>query len=111
MTKTGFITSAEAAEQLEVSQSAIQRWYKLGILSGKHSSGQSQLWIYWTDDIAYRLKGSAIPDVCMVSVRSLCRTQGMRPDEVLAWAQQTGHQIYRLRRGKTLRFFILPAEA
>ncbi len=43
---SGYITSAEAAEQLGVSQSCIQRWYRLGILPGKHGGGQSPLWVH-----------------------------------------------------------------
>ncbi len=47
----------------------------------------------------------------MVSVRFLCREQGQRPEEVLAWALANGHQIYRLRRGTLLQFFILPGDS
>jgi hypothetical protein len=107
----GYITSAEAAAQLGVSQSAIQKWRRLGVLSGKQDSRQSSLWIRWTDDVVGRLGGGATPDPRMVSVRSLCASQEKRPDEVLAWAQANGHTIYRLRRGSTLRFFILPGES
>ena len=57
-----------------------------------------------------RLNGGATPDPRMVSVRSLCRIQGKRPDEIFAWAQANGHGIYRLRRGSVMRFFILPRE-
>lgn len=106
--QTGYITSAEAAEQLGVSQSTVQKWYRLGILSGKHDSGQAALWIRWTQNVGERLTGGATPDLRMVSVRTLCRIQGKRPDEVLAAAQQQGHTIYRLRRGTALRFYILP---
>ncbi len=105
-----YITSAEAAEQLGVSQSSVQKWYKLGVLSGKHDGGQAVLWIRWTEDLGERLAGGATPHQQMVSVRSLCRTQSKRPDEVLSWAQQNGHTIYRLRRGASLRFYVLPAK-
>jgi len=108
---SGHVTSAEAATQLGVSQSTIQKWCRLGVLSGKKDSTQSSLWIYWTDDVVGRLGGGATPDPRMVSVRSLCASQGKHPDEVLAWALAHGHTIYRLRRGSTLRFFILPGES
>jgi len=110
LTDSGYITSAEAAKQLGISQATVQKWYKLGVLSGKHDGGQSPLWIEWTEDILYRLSGSAVPEGRMVSSRSLCRSQDKRPYEVLAWAQTEGHTIYRLRRGTAMHFFILPKE-
>jgi DNA invertase Pin-like site-specific DNA recombinase len=108
---SGYITSAEAAEQLDVHQTTIQKWYRLGILSGKHDGGQSPLWIRWTEDVVHRLNGGATPDPRMVSVRSLCRSQSKRPDQVLAWAQDSDHTMYRLRRGSAMRFYILPQES
>jgi hypothetical protein len=108
---SGYITSAEAAAQLDVSQSTIQRWWRLGVLSGKQDNRQSLLWIRWTDDVVCRLGGGATPDPRMVSVRLLCASQGKRPDEVLAWAQVSGHTIFRLRRSSAMRFFILPGES
>ncbi len=103
-----YLTSAEAAAQLGIEQTTVQKWYKLGILRGKHAGGQAQLWIAWTEDVQERLTGRATPDPRMVSVRALCRTQGKPPEEILAWAQAQGHTIYRLRRGTAMRFFILP---
>jgi DNA invertase Pin-like site-specific DNA recombinase len=108
---SGYITSAEAAEQLDVHQTTIQKWHRLGILPGKHDGGRSPLWIRWTEDVLCRLNGGATPDPRMVSVRSLCRSQSKRPDQVLAWAQDSGHTIYRLRRGSAMRFYILPQES
>jgi len=108
---SGYITSAEAAEQLDLHQTTIQKWYRWGVLSGKQDGEQSPLWIRWTEDVVHRLAGSATPDPRMVSVRSLCRSQGKRPDQVLSWAQESGHIIYRLRRGSALRFYILPQES
>jgi DNA invertase Pin-like site-specific DNA recombinase len=107
---TGYITSAEAAAQLGVCQSTVQKWYKLGVLPGKHAGGQSPLWVRWTAALAYRLLGGAVPDPRMVSVRSLCRVREMHPDQVLTWAQEHGHEVYRLRRGNSMLFFILPRE-
>lgn len=91
-------------------QTTIQNWYRLGVLLGKQDDGQAPLWIRWTEDVIYRLNGGATPDPRMVSVRSLCRTRGKRPDQVLSWAQDSGHIIYRLRRGSAMRFYILPQE-
>jgi len=108
---SGYITSSEAAAQLEVTPSTIEKWFKLGLLSGKHDGGQAPLWIYWTEEVRYRLRGGATPDPRMVSVRSLCRNQGKPFEEVMGGAIQAGHSIYRLRRGTKILFFLLPAEA
>jgi DNA invertase Pin-like site-specific DNA recombinase len=106
-----YLSSAEAAERLGVSKSAIQKWYRLGLLPGKRDPGHSVLWIQLSDDLEYRLKGGAVPDPRMLTVRALCRTRKMLPDQVLAWAQSQGHIIYRLRAGKSLRFYILPSDS
>jgi len=103
-----YVTSAEAAAQLGIEQTTVQKWYQLGVLQGKHAGGQAPLWIAWTADVEERLSGRATPDSRMVSVRALCRTQGKPPAEILAWAQAQGHTIYRLRRGTAMRFFIVP---
>jgi hypothetical protein len=108
---TGYITSAEAAQQLGVNVTSIQKWYKWGILSGQQDGPGMPLWIEWNDDVMRRLNGGATPDPRMVSVRSLCMDRGQRPDAIFAWAGEQGHQIYRLRRASALRFFILPHEA
>ena len=108
--ETGYLTSAEVARRLGVSQSTVQKWYRLGLLPGKHDGGSATLWIRWTDDLGQRLLGAATPDPRMVSMRALCQAQGQHPDAVLAWAQQDGHAVYRLRRGTSLRFYILPAQ-
>ncbi len=34
----------------------------LGILFGKQNSGQSLLWIRWTENVVYRLNGGATPN-------------------------------------------------
>lgn len=109
ISNNGYLTSAEAAAKLTLSQSAIQRWYKLGLLSGKHASGQYHLWISWNEDLEYRLSGNAQPDTRMVSVRRLCREQKKSWEEIVSKAQIEGHKVYRLRRGSKMHFFILPA--
>ncbi len=108
--ESGYLTTAEAAAVLGVSQTTIQKWYKLGLLPGKHAERQAQLWIQWTEDVRHRLAGGATPDPRMVSVKALCRVQGKRPDQVLAWAQQERYAIYRLLRGTSMRFYVLPTE-
>jgi len=108
ITENGYITSAEAAARLGVSQSAVQMWYKHGLLQGKHDGGQSALWILWDADNARRLDGTAPPASAMVSVRRLCREQGKKREEVLTWAVRQGYEIYRLRRGSKQHFYILP---
>jgi excisionase family DNA binding protein len=102
-----YLTSAEAAEQLGVTQSTIQKWFRLGLLPGKRDEGQSLLWIQLNEELEYRLKGEAVPDPRMVTVRNLCRTQKMTPDQVLVWAQAQGYLIFRLQVGNTLRFYIM----
>jgi DNA invertase Pin-like site-specific DNA recombinase len=108
---SGYVTSAEAAEQMGVDQTTIQKWYRWGVLTGKQDGRQAPLWIRWTEDVVYRLNGGAPPDARMVSVRSLCRSQDNRPDQVFSWARDSGHRIYRLRRGSVMRFYILPQES
>jgi len=105
-----YLTSAEAAQQLGVNQTTIQHWFRLGILPGKRDAGQSLLWIQWNEDLEYRLKGGAVPDPRMVTVRSLCKTQKMTPDQVIAWALAQGHAIFRLRAGNMWRFLVMPID-
>ncbi len=107
-TSSGYLTSAEVAELLGVHQSAIQRWFRCGVLEGKQDTRQSQLWIRWSEDVAERLGGTAAFDPHMVSVRRLCAVQGKHPDDILTWARAEGHRVFRLRRGSALRFYILP---
>jgi hypothetical protein len=38
---------------------ATQKWYKLGLLQGKHTGGQKALWIVWTEEAEQRLGGQA----------------------------------------------------
>lgn len=109
--ESGYITSAEAAQRLDVSQSTIQKWYQVGILSGKHASDQTPLWIQWSDALLDRLKGNAPLDPRMVSVRSLCLTQHKPFDQVIAWALHAGHGLYRLRWGSKWGFFVLPVDS
>ena len=107
----GFITTAEVAQALGVHISTIQRWFKRGVLDGKQDKPRTPLWIAWGEDIAYRLTGGATPDPQMVSVYMLARTRQEPLEDVLCWAKREGHPIYRLRRGMSLRFYILPKEA
>lgn len=107
---SGYLTCAEAAQQLGVNPTTVQKWYRSGVLSGKQDTRQSPLWIRWSEDLAQRLGGGATPDPGMVSLRSLCQQRRQKPDAILRWAQSQGHAIYRLRRGAVLRFYILPQD-
>lgn len=110
LTDSGYVTTPEAAQQFGISVSAAENWFKQGILPGKRDSPRATVWIAWSEELLYRLQGSAKPDPRMLSVRSLCRTRNQRPPEIFAWANEHGHQIYRLRRGTAWRFYILPSD-
>ena len=107
---TDYISSSEAAARLGVDQSRIQTWFRCGVLCGKQDAAQRQLWIRWNDDVARRLQGTAPLDRRMVSVRRLCAQEGKLPADVLVWASTQGHEILRVRRGTSFRFYILPAQ-
>jgi DNA invertase Pin-like site-specific DNA recombinase len=109
LTDNGYLTTAEAAARLEINQTTVQKWYKLGLLRGKHAGGQKALWIAWTEEAEQRLGGQACFDPRMTSVKSFCKLQGKTWEQVIRWCVEEGHQIYRLRRGTTFRFYVLPA--
>lgn len=109
LTENGYLTTAEAAARLEINQTTVQKWYKMGLLSGKHAGGQKALWITWTEETEQRLGGQARFDPRMTSVKSLCKLQGKTWEQVIRWCVEEEHQIYRLRRGTTFRFYVLPA--
>ena len=108
LTDNGYLTTAEAAARLEINQTTVQKWYKLGLLQGKHASSQKALWIAWTEEVEQRLGGQASFDPRMISVKALCKSQGKTWEQVLRWCQEEGHQVYRFRRGTTFRFYVLP---
>jgi hypothetical protein len=101
LTNNGYLTTAEAAARLEINQTTVQKWYKLGLLQGKHTGGQKALWIVWTEEAEQRLGGQASFDSRMTSVKSLCKLHGKTWEQVIRWCMEEGHQIYRLRRGTT----------
>ncbi len=107
--ETDYISSGEAAQRLDVDQSRVQTWFRWGVLSGKQDAAQRQLWIKWNDDVARRLQGTAPLDRGMVSVRRLCAQERKLPSEVFTWASTQGHEILRVRRGTSFRFYILPS--
>jgi len=111
LTENGYLTTAEAAARLEINQTTVQKWFKLGLLSGKHAGGQKALWIEWTAEAEARLGGQASFDLRMTSVKSLCKSQGKTWEQVIRWCVEEGHQIYRLRRGTTFRFYVLPVSS
>lgn len=43
LTENGYLTTAEAAAHLEINQTTVQKWYKLGLLPGKHAGDPSSL--------------------------------------------------------------------
>jgi hypothetical protein len=104
----GYLTSAEAATRLEITQATVQKWYKLGILQGKHAGGQSALWIAWTEEVEEHLAGKASFDPRMRSLKFLCKLHGKTWEQMVHWCLAEGHQLYRLRRGMTFRFYVLP---
>ncbi len=109
LTENGYLTTAEAAARLEINQTTVQKWYKLGLLQGKHAGIQKAVWITWTEEVERRLGGQASFDPRMISVKSLCKLQGKTWEQVIRWCVEEGHQIYRFRRGTTFRFYVLPA--
>lgn len=108
---SGFVTTVEAAAAMGVSVSAVERWFKQGVLTGKRDKPGAAIWIAWSSDVAYRLSGAAVPDPRMVSIRALCKVRNQRPSEIFHWARQMGYPIYRLRRGRAFLFYILPDSA
>ena len=111
LTDNGYVTTAEAAARLEINQATVQKWCKLGLLPGKHAGDQKALWIAWTEEVALRLGGQASFAPRMISVKSLCKLQGKTWEQVIRWCVEEGHHIYRLRRGTTFRFYVLPASS
>jgi len=108
--ETDYISSSEAAERLGVDQSRIQTWFRWGVLTGKQDAVQRQLWIRWNDDVERRLCGTSPIDASMVSVKRLCAQERKPAGEILTWAHEHGHEILRIRRGTTFRFYIVPGE-
>ena len=108
--QTEYITSSEAAKRLGVDQTGIQSWFHCGVLGGKQDAAQRQLWIKWNDDVERRLGGTAPIDKRMVSVKRLCAQEGKAAGEVLRWASEHGHEILRVRRGTSFRFYIVPSD-
>lgn len=108
LTENGYLTTAEAAARLEINQTTVQKWCKLGLLEGKHAGDQKALWIAWTEEMEQRLGGQASFDPRMVSLKRLCRVRGQTWEQVVRWCVAEGHQAYRLRRGTTFRFYMLP---
>jgi DNA invertase Pin-like site-specific DNA recombinase len=105
----GYVTSAELADRLGVHIGTIQKWYRLGILEGRQTARQAQLWIRVDDDLLHRLGGAAAADKSIVSIRRLMRMSGQSERDIVASVKQRGDQILRLRRGNSLQFYVRPA--
>jgi DNA invertase Pin-like site-specific DNA recombinase len=105
----GYVTSSEIGIQLGVDKTTVQKWFKIGILHGRgRISKQGMLWIYWNEEVKKRLDGTASFDSTVKTFRSIMKTTGMTQQEVIKWANDNDNEIIRLRRGKTLHFFIRP---
>jgi hypothetical protein len=100
-------TTAEIAAEVQIDQSIVQTWYRLGLVTSKQNGPQSPLWIDWTETAQARLSSTAAFDPRMISVRALGRQQHKPAKAVLAWAAANGHAVYRLRRGKSMAYFVL----
>jgi DNA invertase Pin-like site-specific DNA recombinase len=105
---SGYLTAAEVAAQLEVGGYAVRYWCQKGILTGKLTG--SFWWIRWQDEYETQLKGDAPLDPNMIAVRLLAKRRGQTTKEIFAWARQVGYDIYRLRRGTVMKFYILLPE-
>lgn len=102
-----YITGTEASARLGVKQDSIHEWCQLGILTSRQASRQQRFWVYWDDDVQYRLSGDATPLANMASVRSLCMTRGETRQQVFAWALEQHLPIYRLQRDSQKPFYLL----
>jgi hypothetical protein len=102
-----YLTSREASERLGVKQDSINEWCQLGILSSRQDGHQQRFWVYWDEDVQYRLAGGATPRANMVSLRALCTTRGETRQQVFAWARAHDLPIYRLQRGSQKPFYLL----
>lgn len=102
-----YITGAEASQRLGVKMDSINEWCQLGILTSQQAGPNKRFWVYWDEEVGYRLSGQATPLANMVSVRSLCTTRGETRAQVFAWAREHKYPIYRLQRGSTKPFYIL----
>jgi hypothetical protein len=105
---SGYLTVVEVAAKLQVKRSLIRYWCLVGILTGKMTG--SFWWIRWQDDFMEQLKGEASLDSNMMSVRLLAKRRGQKAKEIFAWARAKGYDIYRLRRGRVMKFHILLPE-
>ena len=108
--ETDYISSTEAANHLGVDQTRIQTWFHWGVLRGKQDAAQRQLWIKWDSDVERRLGGGAPIDQRMISVKRMCAQEREPAGAILQWASSHGHEILRVRRGSSFRFYIVPAE-
>jgi DNA invertase Pin-like site-specific DNA recombinase len=102
-----YITGAEASQRLGVKMDSINEWCQLGILTSQQAGPNQRFWVYWDEDVGYRLSGEATPLANMVSVRSLCTTRGETRAQIFAWAREHEYPIYRLQRGLAKPFYIL----
>jgi hypothetical protein len=101
---SGYLTVAEVAAKLQVKRSLVRYWCLVGILTGKMTG--SFWWIHFQDDFMEQLKGEAPLDANMIAVRLLAKKRGQRAKAIFAWARANGYDIYRLRHGRVMKFYI-----
>lgn len=105
---SGHLSSGELAAHLGVNVATIQKWFRVGILEGRQTGRQAQLWVRADDDAVARLNGSAPVDSTAISMRHLMKTTGKPERDIVEWAKREGHRILRVRRGKTACFYVQP---
>jgi DNA invertase Pin-like site-specific DNA recombinase len=105
-----WVTSTEAATRLDVSQAAIQKWFRQGILAGRKNGPFANLWLHWSEELVQRLKGNTPLKPGMISVRSLCQERDQTPKDIFRWARSRDYEICRLRKGSRFQFYILPTK-
>jgi hypothetical protein len=107
LAEAAYITGAEASQRLGVKMDSINQWCQLGILTSQQAGPNKRFWVYWDEDVGYRLSGVATPLATMVSVRLLCATRAENRSQIFAWAREQNLPLYRLQRGSQKPFYIL----
>lgn len=107
LAEAAYITGAEASQRLGVKMDSINEWCQLGILTSQQAGPNKRFWVYWDEDVGYRLSGAATPLATMVSVRLLCATRAENRSQIFAWAREQNLPIYRLQRGSQKPFYLL----
>ena len=107
---SGFISTGELAQALDVKVTTIQKWYHMGILQGQHAGGQSSIWIQLEPNLVTRLNGTAIIGPSANSLSKLAKTLEKSVRDTVLWAEQEELEIVRVRRGSQYRFYVQPSQ-